>query len=271
MSPTIINVDSLPFVEARWKTPTNGRGILWVVLHDMEAPEQPTTAEDTAQFFHTTPRAASSHICVDNNSAVQCVKDKDIAYGAPGANAAGLHVEQAGYASQSREDWLDAYSSAEIDITAGVTAWWCGKYGLPVRFVDAAGLLRQSKGITTHAEVTHAFGGNNAGHYDPGPNFPMDYFLSRVNIALGRAPKPEDDDVPKPTDVVDALENQWGRWQLTADGGVRTKKGKFYGSYPGLPPDRRLGTRYFLTISNRGDGREGYMLTANDGNEYNFP
>lgn len=68
----------------------------------MEAPEKGDTAENIANYFHTTVKQASAHICVDNNSIVQCVLDNDIAWAAPGANSDGIHIEMAGYAKQKK-------------------------------------------------------------------------------------------------------------------------------------------------------------------------
>src|SRR5688572_13889549 len=96
--------------QARHYTPTSGRQIDLVVLHDMEAPEKPATAENIASWFAgpNAPRA-SAHWCFDSNSAVRCVADKDVAWHAPGANHNGLGYEMAGYARQTGAEWLDPY------------------------------------------------------------------------------------------------------------------------------------------------------------------
>lgn len=63
-----------------------------------------------------------------------------------------------------------------------------------------------------------------------------------------------------------------GVWVVTRDGGVRAyRNAPFHGSYPGLPPEARAGTRTFVDISDRDDGLEGYMLHASDGALYRFP
>lgn len=80
-------------------------------------------------------------------------------------------------------------------------------------------------------------------------------------------------DMPNPTDTVDALSNQFGSWRLTAQGGIYTERGSFYGSYLQLPASDRLGSRYFIAITERVDNptKAGYTLWANDGADYTFP
>jgi N-acetyl-anhydromuramyl-L-alanine amidase AmpD len=159
------------------------------VIHDMEAPEKGTTAEAVAAYFARPVGApqASAHYCIDNNSAVQSVRDNDIAWAAPCANHNGLHFEHAGYANQSMKDWLDPYGNAMLEVSAHHVAAKCKQYGIPVRFLTAADLRAGKKGLTGHAQVTAAFPGTGS-HTDPGPNFPWRYYLARVNAY--RYPKP---------------------------------------------------------------------------------
>lgn len=156
-----------------------------ICLHDMESAEKPDTAEAVADWFAGKHAPiGSAHVCVDCNSAVRCVLDEDEAYGAPGLNECGLHIEIPGRWTQTEEQWLDDYSSAALDIAAQVCADWCAKYGIPVRFVDAAALLRGEHGITFHSEVSKAF--RRSTHVDPGPHFPIDEFLTRVAERMPR-------------------------------------------------------------------------------------
>lgn len=81
----------------------------------------------------------------------------------------------------------------------------------------------------------------------------------------------EEDDMPKPTDRVDAcLAPGGGVWVLTFDGGVRAEGGApFFGSYPGLPASRKKGKRNFIAIEAHGDG---YTIISDDdnGSSYHF-
>lgn len=164
------------------------RPVRLVVVHDMEWPETVSTAEDCAHMFATMTRQASAHVCVDNNSAVRCVADSDTAWAAPGANADGLQLEMAGFARQTRAQWLDAYSTAMLGQAAKVVAAWCKKYAIPARRLTAAELKAGHKGIIGHIDATKAYGGS---HTDPGPGFPWDVFLDMVRVELGGDTSPK--------------------------------------------------------------------------------
>ena len=177
----MIDLNHVPFVQARWFTPTTGRTINKIVLHSMEAPEKGTTAEATAHYFATLDRQASAHYCVDSDSIVQCVQCRDVAYGAPGANHDGVHVELAGYARQTAAEWQDVYSTAMLHLAAEL----CGrllapKFQVPALFLTAAMMEANptARGFTTHWEVTKAF--KRSTHTDPGANFPVAFFMSLV-------------------------------------------------------------------------------------------
>jgi len=178
--------DTYPFVQAKWYTAANRTKIDLIVVHDMESGEGLHTAEDTAQFFKNGSggRPSSAHVCVDSNSLVECVHDKDIAYQAPGANSNGLGAEHAGVARQTLAEWQDPYSEAMLHISAAWTAIKCIKYGVPIKYVDWHGLLRGERGITTHNDVSLAF--HKSTHWDPGPHFPMAHYIELVKFYAGQ-------------------------------------------------------------------------------------
>jgi N-acetyl-anhydromuramyl-L-alanine amidase AmpD len=168
----------------QYKAIPAGRKIDLVVLHTAELSEIPTGAEAVANYF-SRPRGkngevvvASAHACVDDDSIVQCVLEKDIAYAAPGANNNGLHIEHAGFARQTAAEWADAYSTRELTLSAQLTAKLCVKHAIPPNYVDDVGLLAGARGITTHVAVSRAFKRSN--HQDPGPSFPMERYLGLV-------------------------------------------------------------------------------------------
>jgi hypothetical protein len=179
----------MDFVQAKWYGPGRTVPIRVIVIHDMEAPEGPLTAENIAHWFSTMPASnkASAHVCVDNNGAVRCVADGDRAWHAPGANSDGLGIELAGYARQSRAEWLDQYSKGVLDQAARVVAGWCQKHNIPARKLTVAELVAGKRGLVGHRDVSAGY--HQTDHSDPGPDFPWDYFLSRVNAYLN-PPKP---------------------------------------------------------------------------------
>ncbi len=158
-------------VKTQGKRPP-GTPVKWIVLHDEEA----STAESAARFFTTPLAGGSAHLCVDGDTCFRCVPNNMIAEGAPGANMNGFHIEQAGFAKWSTTTWLlhrdtlrrAAYKAALHAVVV---------FDVPVRFVDADDLRLLKPGITTHREVSKAFGGD---HTDPGPFWPRRLFMRYV-------------------------------------------------------------------------------------------
>jgi N-acetyl-anhydromuramyl-L-alanine amidase AmpD len=179
----MIETDIWPFIPAKWftavdhKTP---RRVRLVVIHDMEFPEQPNAAEVIARDFATRSanNKASAHVCIDNDSIIQCVHDRDVAYAAPGANTDGIHLELAGFGKQTREQWLDTYGQALLGNAANVTAQYCLKYGIPVQRLTNEQLAQGMRGIVGHVQVSQVY--HKSDHTDPGPNFPWDVLLTRA-------------------------------------------------------------------------------------------
>lgn len=176
----------IPFVSAK------GQNVLWpriklraidvVVMHTMEAPETSMTAENVASWFagknpKYPPPPASAHYCVDSDSVVQCVRESDVAWGAPGANHNGLHVEMAGFASQTAAQWEDEFSLAMLKRVAWLVARMCREHKIPVTLLSVDDLKAKKRGLCGHETVSRAFKGT---HYDPGPSFAWDTLLSEV-------------------------------------------------------------------------------------------
>jgi len=171
----------------------------WLVLHVMQAPEKPSTAEAVANWAagkSGEPPRVSWHWAYDNDSSVLCVPEEHVAWHASKANRFGIGYEHAGYCDQTRAEWLDDYSAAMLWLSAQAAAKITGpRWNLPLdNVVDAAGLKRayaefidrglpvpnELRGITTHHAVTIGLGGT---HTDPDPNWPMDVYLDWVKKA----------------------------------------------------------------------------------------
>lgn len=174
------------WLQARWQGVSRvDRVIRYVVIHTAETPEMGNSAEGVARYFAGGTVKASAHYCVDNNSIVQCVGDHRVAFAAPGCNANGLQIELAGRAMQTALNWADAYSLAELSLAADLVAHLCVEFHIPVKYARALDLtadkilpIAKQGGITTHVEVNKAF--HRSTHTDPGPNFPMSWFLGEV-------------------------------------------------------------------------------------------
>ena len=174
-----------PFVESPNVTPTTARRIDVVVMHTMEIAERKDAAEICARWFASPVSRVSAHYCVDADSIVQCVREKDIAWHARGGNTSSIGVELAGFARQTRKDWADAYSNAVLGRAATLVADVCRRRAIPVRWLVADDLTAGRHGITGHAEVSRAY--RKSDHWDPGPAFPVERFLGLVRAA-GRSP-----------------------------------------------------------------------------------
>jgi hypothetical protein len=171
-----------PFLQARHYRPSGRLTVKWVVLHSAEIGESLDGAEilmrrcaEKRVDANGKEIVSSWHYAVDADSATQSVREEDIAFHAPGANAAGIGIELCGRARQSLLEWDDEYSRSMIIRAAALTAEVCQRWGIPVGFVTADGLLRGVSGITTHAEVSKAW--KKSTHTDPGMFFPTQKFL----------------------------------------------------------------------------------------------
>lgn len=258
----------MEFIQARNYTKTNGRKIDLIVLHTMESPEKPDSAESVARWF-ASPSApqASAHYCIDNNSAVQCVRDQDIAWHAPGANNNGLGLEHAGYARQTAAEWNDAYSQQMLALSAALTAQLCAKYAIPVQFVDALGLIKGQRGITTHRQVSEAF--KKSSHWDPGAGFPLSDYVAMVkNILNPVTPSPSKEGVivvnRPPVKILSHSSWNGGYLIITDDGGVFGFDAPFFGSLGGVQLSKPI---VDAEVTPSG---QGYWLMGADGGIFSF-
>lgn len=158
-----------------------------LVVHTIEAKEASTTGDNTAYWFagkYVEAPRASAHYCFDDDSTILCVPEEHVAWAAPGLNRRGIQLEHAGYARQSLEQWLDPFSRRMLARSAKLAAAACKRWNIPVRFVDAEGLLRGERGITTHYQVTKGPGKGRTTHVDPGRYFPMSMYLDMINAEM---------------------------------------------------------------------------------------
>lgn len=178
MSP-IRETDAWPFIKARDYTPVAApRYVRLIVIHDMEYPERMMAARDVGKYFQKPDKPSSAHIGVDSEEVIQYVRDNNVAYGCPGVNNDGIHVELAGFSYQARRNWMDPYGVKLLTLAGDAVAQYCLKYALPAKQLTNAELLDSQKGIIGHNQASAVY--RLSDHTDPGPKFPWDYFMATV-------------------------------------------------------------------------------------------
>jgi len=185
-----MDLESIPFIQSKyWSTASITPKL--VVIHSMECPLEPGRAEQVARWFAgpTSPRA-SAHYMVDPHAVWSGVRPPNVAWHVGAANwyqgAASIGVEQSGYAYQT--DWLaDGWPQQQLNNLVDLVGSLCDRYGIPERWVDVDGLRAGESGISTHGLCTAA--GLGTDHTDPGPNWPVEEFMRRLNGSSSRKKK----------------------------------------------------------------------------------
>ena len=178
---------SYEFLQAKYYS--RGRGgkpIQWIFIHTMETPETPSRAKQVWKWFagKTAPQA-SAHFMVDATNVEQSVMLSDTAWAVNDydTNQKSISIELSGEASQTPEQWADAYSTAELKLAAKIVAQLCKQFNIPVKRVYGTDIQHNRPGIAGHWDVTlgKAIKG---GHTDPGVNFPWTTFIPMVEAEL---------------------------------------------------------------------------------------
>ena len=169
----------MAYVTPKHYYPTRNRPLRLIVMHTMESPEAGDTAESVANWFAgPTSPVASAHACIDNDSVVLCLPPTATAFAAPGCNADGYQIELAGRAGQGAAGWADAYSQAELQLAAAHARSIAQANGIPLRHLSNAELAAGQSGFIGHDQASQVYGGSD--HWDPGPDFPWDQYMSLV-------------------------------------------------------------------------------------------
>lgn len=257
----------MQFVQARWFTPGGpGRLKRKIVVHSMEAPNKPDTAEGVGNFFARLPSGnkASAHVGADVNSRCGYVRDNDVAYAAPGANHDGLHIELSGYARYREGDWSQPDMMAMLEQAAAQIKEWSDRYNIPLSFIRADDMRRNANisGVTTHHEVSQAF--RKSDHWDPGGGFPIATLIHMA--ASGGLPTEGDEEV---IPYFYGICPTGGYWVIKkADGGVFAFDGApFFGALGNV----KLNAPIAAFAHYVRDGQvKGYWLAGADGGVFAF-
>lgn len=154
----------------RFVASQSGRGGIkprLIVLHTTEGHDRPGVEDlrGLGEFFNGAP--ASSHVANDQEgNDARYVPDSRKAWTQSNANPYSLSVEQIGFASFTRKEWVEQ-RMPQLRNTAEWVAYWSQLYGIPIR----ESTLR---GVCQHSQLG-AWGG---GHHDCGGGYPFDLVLA---------------------------------------------------------------------------------------------
>lgn len=159
-----------------------------IVIHRMEVPLRAGMARVVGLGFSSpAARVASAHYGVDPEQVWQYVHEHDIAFGAPGLNSCGIHIEHAGYSAQ--DDWGTPDGEAMLRASAQLAADICSRNGVQCKWLSADEICSAHagdvtvRGFCTHADATTALR-TYGGHTDPGTAFPREAYMQLVKSFL---------------------------------------------------------------------------------------
>jgi hypothetical protein len=158
-----------------------GSGVRLIVLHTAEGAR---TIESLGGFFQGDV-GASSHAGADDQPNVigEYVSRGNKAWTQADYNPQCVSIELCGFAEWSTAEWRDNHPTM-LENTAKWIAEEAAHFGIPITNLSASQAQGSGKGVCQHNDL----GAGGGGHWDCGPNFPIDYVL---DMARGGASAPE--------------------------------------------------------------------------------
>lgn len=142
---------------------------------------QGSTARGAAAWFANEASRGSAHLVVDELECYRTLPPSVIPWGAPNANGRGWHIELAGFAQWSTEEWMARRGTLER--AAYKVALHAKAFGIPVVKLSDRQLAAGAQGITSHRQCSRIYGGT---HWDPGFHFPWAWWMRRVKYHRAR-------------------------------------------------------------------------------------
>ena len=160
-----------------------------IVIHTMEGFTGANGAYDCAKYFQS-DCGASSQVCIDNNRGKvwECVARNNGAWTQCGYNSVAVSCEQSGYASWSRDYWLNNRSN-QLHNVADWIAEEAKKLGIPITDLSSSSAQGSGRGVCYHSEL----GSSGCGHSDPGSGFPLDKVLEWAKGGGTSEPAPSEE------------------------------------------------------------------------------
>lgn len=162
-----------------------------IVLHTMEGFTGPNGAADCAAYFQG-PVGASSHVCIDNHhpgKLWECVSRGNGSWTQCAYNSVAVSAEQAGYASWSKDYWLNEQRTL-LEVTAEWIAEETHALGIPIRALTDAEAQGGAAGVTYHSRL----GPDGCGHSDPGSGYPLAEVIEWAQAGGVPQPEPEEEE-----------------------------------------------------------------------------
>lgn len=147
-----------------------------IVIHSAVTPCQPGMARLVARLFREGQVNGSAHYCIDPLEVVQSAFDSVICWHAP-PNQGSIGNEMADHPTKVPGRWLGRNHRRVLRKTARLTARQCLAWHLPIQWLTVADLKMGKRGITSHNNISKAFG--QSSHWDPG-QFPRRRFMRLV-------------------------------------------------------------------------------------------
>ena len=162
-----------------------------IVVHATESPDGPGTLDLRRLARYFTRSTKSSHVADDaEGNSSRMVADGLMAYHATYWNQRTLGIEQVGYSSFARAQWLAR--PRQLEASARWIAFWARSYRIPIRRCRVAGIRYNRRGrvvagvivrrgVCSHAEV------DPRNRDDPGPGYPWALVLARARAIAAAA------------------------------------------------------------------------------------
>lgn len=152
----------------------NGAKVIWVAIHTTEGIMD---ANDLGYYWQRITNG-SSHAGCDSTKTKTYVDTAYASWTLLNGNSRSVNMEICGWAKWTREEWLGPHRGRLVQ-AANWARQMCDKFGIPKRYIGAAGVAKGEAGIIGHVDYTN--GAKDGNHWDPGPGFPWDVFIKIVN------------------------------------------------------------------------------------------
>lgn len=132
-----------------------------IVLHDCES-DGSGPAYLNGIFGFLDREGLSVHACIAKDGATGYAADANVKCRHAPPNTGKVGIEQAGFASFTREQWLAR--PHQLHATAQLVAWYSYRWNIPITH-------NTTHGVCMHVDLPEG------GHHDPGHGYPFAYVL----------------------------------------------------------------------------------------------